>query len=263
VLERFAFCVWAVATNLIVYPATIIWTACAILLFPLALPAWKACTGWNAGRIMREFIWIYGRIWVLLVFPFAPIRMAGIDLGAWKGKPCILVVNHFSFLDTYCMGALPISDVVFAVRAWPFKIFWYRPFMRLARYLNVEELGWDGCLKTSRDMFAQGAALLFFPEGHRSRDGKMQRFYSGPFKLSVEADVPIIPLCISGTDVLLPPSRHYLLPGRIRLTALPPVDPKDFKGPGAHAGLRKHVKGLMVQHLEQNAVRGQVAARNA
>jgi 1-acyl-sn-glycerol-3-phosphate acyltransferase len=250
-LHLLTFCTWAVVMNLFVYPATVLWTLCGIVLFPFAFPLWKICTGRDGGHIMRDFVWIYGRVWMLFVFPFAPIRMEGINLRKWRGKPCILVMNHFSFLDTYCMGALPFSNVVFAVRAWPFKLLWYRPFMRLAEYFNMEELGWEGCLSASRKIFSQGAALLFFPEGHRSKDGKMQRFYSGPFKLSIETGVPIIPLCISGTDVLLPPHRSYLLPARIQLIALPPVDPRGFTGVRGHIELKEHVKKVMTEALKE------------
>ena len=162
------------------------------------------------------------------------------------------------------MGALPFSDVVFAVRAWPFRMLWYAPFMRLAEYLNVEEKGWVGCLEACRRLFASGAYVLFFPEGHRSKDGKMQRFYSGPFKLAVETGVPVIPLCITGTDEVLPPGRRTVRPHRVRLHVLPPVYPDAFPGPEGHSEMRKHVKRAMADHLivmkEGEATRRKVGA---
>jgi len=174
--------------------------------------------------------------------------------GFTKGSiqlPCIIVANHFSFFDTYCMGLLPFGDIVFAVRSWPFKMFWYAPFMRLASYLDVEKKGWEGTLEESRGIFQRGGAILFFPEGHRSKDGRLHRFYSGPFKLAVETGVPILPLCITGTDVLLPPDRWWLLPARIRFRALPLVDPKPFTGPDAHMHMRKHVKAIMTENIAE------------
>jgi 1-acyl-sn-glycerol-3-phosphate acyltransferase len=225
----------------------LLWTVCGALLFPIAFPLWKVATHWSAGRITRHFIWIYGRVWTLLTFPFLRIRPARFQ--GPTAKPGILVVNHLSFLDTYVMGALPFSDVVFAVRAWPFRMFWYRPFMKLAEYMNVEELGWEGCLDACRHIFAAGSYVLFFPEGHRSKDGKMQRFYSGPFKLSLETGVPVIPLCITGTDTVLPPTRRLVRPHKVRLDVLPPVYPTAFSGPEGHVEMRKFVKQQMVDYL--------------
>ena len=50
------------------------------------------------------------------------------------------MVNHRSFFDTYCMNMLPVWDVCFAVRDWPFKIPVYSFFMGVARYLNIEKI---------------------------------------------------------------------------------------------------------------------------
>jgi 1-acyl-sn-glycerol-3-phosphate acyltransferase len=246
-VRRLFHAVWVAATNCVFYPVMVAWTICGVLLFPIALPVWKVATRWDSGRVMRHFIWIYGRVWMFLTFPF--LRITPARFPGTVTKPGILVVNHLSFLDTYVMGALPFSDVVFAVRAWPFRMFWYAPFMRLAQYLNVEEMGWEGCLEACRHIFASGAYVLFFPEGHRSKDGKMHRFYSGPFKLAVETGVPVIPLCITGTDTVLPPSRHFVRPAKVRLDVLPPVYPAAFSGPDAHAEMRKFVKRQMADHL--------------
>ena len=80
-----------------------------------------------------------------------------------RGEPCLFVVNHLSFFDTYCMALLPVYDITFAVRSWPFRMFWYRRFMLMARYLDVEGNSWDQVSTESQEAFAQGGAVLFFP----------------------------------------------------------------------------------------------------
>ena len=90
---------------------------------------------------------------------------------------------------------------------------------------------------------------MFFPEGHRSRTGRLQRFYSGAFKLAVETDTKIVPLCIAGTDELLPAGRWWLKPARVTLRALKPVKPAAFTGPSAHRAIQKVVKHILAQNL--------------
>jgi 1-acyl-sn-glycerol-3-phosphate acyltransferase len=124
-------------------------------------------------------------------------------------------------------------------------MFWYSGFMRLARYLDVEGNSWEETLSNSNSAFASGGAVLFFPEGHRSRDGQLQRFYSGGFKVAIAAGVPLLPLCIDGTDQLLPPGRKWLSPCRIRLRALPPIETTGFNRADGHILLRKQVKEQM------------------
>jgi len=238
----------ALLMNLTVYPLMALWTLLGIAIFPLIFPGWKVVTGWGSDRIMRHLIWLYGRGWLLLMSPFVRFRREGLTVAGIR-PPAILIVNHRSFFDTYCMALLPVYDITFAVRAWPFRMFWYGGFMRLARYLDVENLSWEECVAAGRRVFAAHGFLLFFPEGHRSRDGRLQRFYGGAFKLARETGVPVIPLCITGTDVFLPPGRFWLQPARVTLRALPPVHPSQFPGPSGHLDLRRFVRNRMVEQL--------------
>ncbi|MEW6185022.1 MAG: lysophospholipid acyltransferase family protein, partial [Thermodesulfobacteriota bacterium] len=247
-LESGIFFLYALVMNLWVYPWLILLTLSGILFFPLLFVLWKVLTRWESGRIMRLFIWCYGRAWLAINAPFVRFSREGFDTLKLP-RPSILVINHLSFFDIYCMGLFPHSDVAFAVRSWPYKMFWYAPFMHLAQYLNLERIGWQGAFERGRKIFSQQGSLLFFPEGHRSRDGRLQRFYSGPFKLAVETGVPIVPLCISGTEVLLPAGRWWMRPAWIRLAVLPPVDPKGYEGPLGHIALKKQIKTQMAEKL--------------
>ena len=185
--------------NLTVFPLILLWTALGIFLFPVGFVIWKIITRWDADRIMRQFVWIYGRGWLLIMAPFVRFKRVGVAAGKFK-PPCILVVNHFSFFDTYCMAMLPFSDAAFAIRAWPFKMFWYAPFMHLAGYLNVENMEWRKISETTDNIISKGGALLFFPEGHRSRNRQLQRFYSGAFKLAIETGARVVPVAVQDAE---------------------------------------------------------------
>ncbi len=239
-----------VLMNIWCYSMLSLWTLLGVLVFPFAFGLCLLFSRWSADQVVRWFIWIYGRGWLLLMRPFVQFRREQLDL-IEVGKPYLFVINHLSFFDTYCMALLPVHDVTFAVRSWPFRMFWYSGFMRLARYLDVEGRSWEETLCDSNSAFAAGGTVLFFPEGHRSRDGQLQRFYSGGFKIAIAAGVPIIPLCIDGTDQLLPPGRKTLRPCRIRLRALAPIDTSRFNSESGHIQLRKKVKAQMAAALAE------------
>lgn len=225
-----------------------LWIVVGILASPFCLIIWKVVTGWDTGRIVRHLINIHGFGLVVMVSPFVSFRgerFAGIK------RPCILVVNHLSFFDSYFISTLPFHDIIFAVGAWPFKMYWYTLFMRLARYLDVETSDWTDVIKTCTATFAKQGTVLFFPEGHRSRDGKLQPFYSGAFRLAQETGVPIVPLCITGTDIMLPPGHSFLHPATVRLLALDPVDPSEYPGKAGLAALRNEVQKRMAQKLAE------------
>jgi len=230
--------------NLVVIPLLILWTLFCILISPLFLFSIKFLTRWPMDRVTRLLVWLYGRGWLVVMAPFVHFRHEGFD-DPNVCPPCIMVVNHLSFFDTFCMALLPFSNVVFAIRDWPFKMPWYRPFMKLSRYLNVEALLWDEIQQKAVAFLQSDAVVLFFPEGHRSRDGNLQRFYAGAFKVAVEARTKLIPLVISGTETLLPPGRWWLQPAHVTLKALKPIDAGRFNGKMAHRNLCRITKHRM------------------
>jgi 1-acyl-sn-glycerol-3-phosphate acyltransferase len=54
-----------------------------------------------------------------------------------------------------------------------------------------------------------GYTMLIFPEGTRSRDGKMHEFKGGAAKLAIDSGVPLIPVRIEGAWNILPPHRKF------------------------------------------------------
>jgi 1-acyl-sn-glycerol-3-phosphate acyltransferase len=244
--------------NLWIYPLLLLVTGGGILSTPVLLVFYMLRYRWNVARTVRHIIWLYGRIWLLIISPFVDFKREGLS-SEQVPENCVFVINHLSFFDTYFMGALPHSDITFAVRTWPFKMFWYRLFMRLAQYLEVEDLSWQQTLAQGTAILEGGGAVLFFPEGHRSRSGKLQRFYAGAFHLAVGSGRPIVPLCITGTDILLPPGRRYLKPAQVRLRILPSVDVSTYGDEIGHRRLLKDVKAQMTAALDdmKNGQHGQ------
>jgi 1-acyl-sn-glycerol-3-phosphate acyltransferase len=239
--------------NLTALPLMLLWTAVGIFLFPALFFILKTTTRWDAEQITRRLIWVYGRGWLAIMLPFIRFELIGIKQDKIK-PPCIYVANHLSFFDIYCLAVLPSFNVSIAIRNWPFKMYWYAPFMHMAGYINVENKKWEEIFEPAARILSNGGALLFFPEGHRSRNGELQRFYSGAFKLAVETGAPIVPLCIKGTNEVLPPGRWWLSPAKVTIKALEPVNPKSLTDSSSHRLIRKTVKNMMRQSLAEMAL---------
>jgi 1-acyl-sn-glycerol-3-phosphate acyltransferase len=236
--------------NLTVIPSLILWTGLGVILFPALFMALKLATTWHREKITRQLIWIYARISLVMMIPFVQFKADGLKKNELK-PTCILVANHLSFFDLYSLALLPFGDISVIVRDWPFKMFWYGPFMHLAGYVNVENVPWHSISEAVARILSKGGTILIFPEGHRSRSGQLQRFYSGAFRLAVETGVKIVPLCIAGTDQLWPPGRLWLKPARVKVRALKPVDPAEFTGTSAYRAIKKVVKTSMEDNLRE------------
>ena len=236
--------------NVWVYPLLIIWTLIGSLIAFPALLAWRLVTGWPVAKIMHLFIWIYGRGCMLIFRPFLRLKCKNLRQ-EFLTRPGIVVMNHYSFLDTYLLCMLPAFDAHICLRSWPFQMFWYSIFMRMAEYLDLEKLSWEQILARAEGVTRKGRFLIVFPEGHRSRTGKPGRFHSGAFKLAIQLKVPILPLCIWGTQTLLPPGRWWVKPARIEMQLLEPVFPDQYCGERGHIEMCKQVRGQMIETIEQ------------
>ncbi|MCA1794214.1 MAG: 1-acyl-sn-glycerol-3-phosphate acyltransferase [Desulfobacteraceae bacterium] len=237
-----------ISMNLLLGLVIFLWTFVGLFLFPFAFGVMRLGKGRNTAWITRWCIWVYGRVWQFFTRLFVTFETINYHPSRFE-TPGIIVVNHRSFFDTYCMNMLPEFNICFAVRDWPFGIPIYNIFMRMAGYLNIEKYDWEKSLTRSRQTLAEKGFILFFPEGHRSKTHEMTRFFSGAFKLAVETNTPIIPICLTGTEDLLPPDRPYMAPARIRLQVLHPVFPSQIQGEPKHLALKKRVKQIMAEHL--------------
>ena len=107
----------ALFLNITFYPLMALWIALGIIISPFLIVIWKALTGWDMGKIVRHLINLHGYGLVVMVSPFVSFK--GEQFSEIK-RPCIIVVNHLSFFDSYFISTLPFHDITFAVGAWPF-----------------------------------------------------------------------------------------------------------------------------------------------
>lgn len=205
--------------NLYYWPMFLLVTVVAIGISPL-LVLGNLLLPQPTDRLIRRSIRVYG--WFLIrVIPFmAPVQLD--DRSGGFTAPAIFVPNHSSSLDPYLFGLLPLDNAF--VTSWPFRIPLYNLFMRLAGYIDSTQ-GWDHVHEQGRRLLARGCSLIIWPEGHRSRDGKLRRFKNGAFQLALASGRPIVPVCILGSREMLPPGCRLLNPARIRVLLLPPVVP--------------------------------------
>ena len=73
-----------------------------------------------------------------------------------------------------------------------------------------------------------GKSLAVFPEGTRTRDGRLQDFKPGAFKIAMKAGVPIVPVAIRGTYELLPRTTLAPRPGCVDVIIGTPIDTTEY-----------------------------------
>lgn len=79
-------------------------------------------------------------------------------------------------------------------------------------------------LNKAKEVLQGGVSVVFFPEGTRSRHGRMLPFKKGGFMMALQMGLPILPVSISGSRHVLPADDFRTMPGRIDITLHPPID---------------------------------------
>ncbi len=198
-------------------------------------------------RMIRYYIFFYGKIAVRLGFPWVRIRYE--DLDKEHPNPCIYVCNHRSFSDAFFMvTAVLLGEIVQVVNTWPFKIPIIGVFARLAGYLSVKQMPFELFQKQGEELLAQGVSLLGFPEGTRSINMKMGPFHSAMFRLALASKVPIVPVCLSGTERVPPKGVLWIYPSHVRVRKLPAITYHAYKEMSPFK-LKNYVHGLIEQEL--------------
>lgn len=202
-------------------------------------------------RLARLCITAYGRGVLFWLRPWLPVHIESPQLAA-ANAPCIIVANHQSFLDLYLLGAQSEANLCLVSKAWPYRLlFFFAPIMRLAGYVNVEKLPPEAVETVCLERLAQGATLVVFPEGRRTRDGALGRFRAGAFALACKANVPVIPMIMENSFVVFPAGARRFRPMPLRLRLLAPVLPQDFADARLpHRAMLRHVRELFLQNLQ-------------
>jgi 1-acyl-sn-glycerol-3-phosphate acyltransferase len=138
----------------------------------------------------------------------------------------VIVPNHQTYADPPLV-TIPVRRPVYYM-AWSrlFDIPVFSQFIRLLRAFPVDIDARDArATREAVRLLQRGAALMIFPEGERTADGRLQRFKPGAFRLAVSVKVPVLPVTIVGGDRSWPPGRVLPRPGRITITYHPALHP--------------------------------------
>ena len=143
----------------------------------------------------------------------------------------IFMSNHLSNFDIPVLLAhLPVQFRWLA-KAELFRIPVFGRAMRGAGYISIDRFNRESAFASIRQAavkIREGASVMIFPEGTRSRDGCLQPFKKGGFVLAVDSKVPVVPLVVQGTQRIMPKGSLLVHPNPVQLTVCPPIETTGF-----------------------------------
>jgi 1-acyl-sn-glycerol-3-phosphate acyltransferase len=184
-------------------------------------------------RRTAEEIQIFGRYWGKFICAVSGVAVSleGVENLA-SDRSYIFAANHQSQFDIFVLqGYLPYNFRWLAKKEL-FQVPVWGTAMKKAGYIPVDRSHGRQALKSldeAAKRIAEGTSVIIFPEGTRSRDGKLQPFKAGGMVLAIKAGVELVPVAISGTFAILPKGSLMLQPGRVVIRIGTPIATDVFR----------------------------------
>ena len=175
---------------------------------------------------------IIARIWARGILFASRIKvtvngLANID----PTQSYVYMSNHQSNFDIpVLLACLPVQFRWLA-KAELFKIPIFGRAMRGAGYVEIDRFNQQSAFKSINEAAAKmknGVSVMIFPEGTRSRDGKIKSFKKGGFVMAVDAGVPIVPIILRGTWNIMAKSSLRINTGEVSLNIETPIATTDY-----------------------------------
>lgn len=148
--------------------------------------------------------------------------------------PVVLACNHLAVIDPFFLSVYMPSRLVFAAKAQYFtgvgvKAQFVRRFMAATGQVPLDRDDPDAAMETLErlaEMARSGKTIALFPEGYSSPDGRLFRGKTGPARVARMAEVPLVPVALSGTNLVNPPGKPgtHLRRSSVRIDVGKPID---------------------------------------
>ncbi|MFN0119327.1 MAG: lysophospholipid acyltransferase family protein [Blastocatellia bacterium] len=192
-------------------------------------------------QLTRFFTWIFCRLYFRISFH-------GVENVPGEG-PVILAPNHVSFLDPIWVS-VPIRR--------PIRYMTWDRFVRMpvlgflirtyGGFPVKLESGDRTALRESARQLRAGGPLMIFPEGGRTRSGRIMPFKPGFIRLALETKAPIVPVTIVGGYAAFAPHHRFPRPRRVTVIYHPPLY---LSGPAVVEDMKDylHQQSALVQQI--------------
>ena len=187
--------------------------------------------------------------------------------------PVILASNHLSFIDSMVIPLSAPRRVHYLAKAEYFTgtgvggwltrtLFTALGAMPVQRQTSRAA---QEALDTALGVLRRGEGFGIYPEGTRSRDGRLARGKTGVAWLALTADCPVVPVAVSGTDRVQPVDSRWPRPHRVSVTFGTPLTFPEQRGMAGNGRARRVVTDRIMEAIaalsgQEKAGWGQPAA---
>ncbi|HET6233287.1 MAG TPA: lysophospholipid acyltransferase family protein, partial [Longimicrobiaceae bacterium] len=193
----------------------------------VALAATASTLFWGGGAIAASLLgWrgpLYSRLtrrWAgtILRASGSPVVVHGMEHVSGDA-PMVVVSNHVSWFDVFAIASVLPGTFHFVAKKELERIPIFGSAWKAAGHISIDRSNRASAIQSLREagqkIRHERGAVVIFPEGTRSRTGRLQPFKKGAFMLAVEAGVPVVPTVVVGSYDIMRPDTWKIRPNTI------------------------------------------------
>jgi len=177
-------------------------------------------------RWARSVIWASG----------CPVMVHGRE-HIHDGVPQVVASNHISWFDVFALASVIEVPYHFVAKKELLKIPLFGAALEGAGHITIDRSNRERAIESLRQagekIRRSPGAVVIFPEGTRSRNGRLQPFKKGAFVLAAESGVAIVPTAITGSFEIMRKGSWRISPRTIHVHFLPPIPAEQVNEVGA------------------------------
>ncbi|HOJ52187.1 MAG TPA: lysophospholipid acyltransferase family protein [Syntrophales bacterium] len=194
------------------------------------------------------------RLWarIILFLSGVKVEVKGVE-NVLSDRPQIFMSNHQSGFDIFIVLAFVPGQFRWIAKKELFRIPVFSQAMKTAGYIEIDRQNHEKAmesLKIAAQKIREGKSVMSFPEGTRSRDGRIKAFKQGMFHLALQAGVPIVPITIIGASEIMPKRKLRINPGKITMVIDKPIDVSPYTPETRHE-LITRVRQVIVDNFNR------------
>ncbi len=170
---------------------------------------------------------IFAVIWAKTACFFVPLKVRVLGEENFSSKKSyIIVVNHQSMADIIILQAYVRLNIKWIMKKELESIPLFGFACKKLGCIYVDRFNHASALASmqkARKSLSKNSSVIFFPEGTRSRDGKLLSFKKGAFRFAMATGLPVLPITIKDSFKILPADSVDVTPGTVTVIVHPPV----------------------------------------
>lgn len=164
--------------------------------------------------------------WARAILKMAKIKVEVIGAENIIDGPQVFMANHQSVFDIFIVLGCVRCQFRWIAKKELFKFPFFGKAMLKSGYIPIDRKHFISAMRSIEEAatkIREGTSVMTFPEGTRSRDGRIQPFKKGVFHLALKSGVPIVPISLIGTGEIMPKNSFRVNPGTITMVIGKPM----------------------------------------